>query len=169
MSQQTTSASGDMLDNLFNYCLKKATGTFFVATEDNKSCQIVIEQGDLTKSAFSQLKGVAALMEFKKLKSGRFSFTKNLILPLGDSAKINNSDLVLNRLGIEQFKELQELAKGEYEVAKPNTERKIKSMYRGKPIYETLSDAYLKSTQSADGDITLKKPKRIYRGQVVTD
>lgn len=178
MIKQEPTDIENMLSALFNVCLEQSTGTFFVATEDNKSCQIVIERGVLTMSSFGQDKGLAALIEFKALKTGRFSFSSNLVLPMDESATIQHSPEALEFLGYEKYQQALRTpaVEPESEVAEPvpematRTERRIVRMYRGQPIYEEVEVTKPLSgapDNNIDRNIQSNKPARMYRGRVV--
>ncbi|MEE9425225.1 MAG: hypothetical protein V3V18_09635 [Methylococcales bacterium] len=168
MSKQLIVETQELFNAIFKCCLEKTTGTFFVATEDNRSCQIVIEQGIVTSSSFSERRGFHAIIELQKLKTARFSFSKNLILPMDDSAKISDSVAVLKQLGFERFV----VAEKKNHAIDLKTQRKAKAhrIYRGQPIYDTVNHTETQSDRSINnkGSIT-KKPVRMYRGQIVND
>lgn len=141
-----TKYNQQILIGLFKFCMRKATGTFIVAT-DGPTCQIVIDQGVLISASYGQSKGLAALQEFKELEAGHFKFSDTYKLRMKDNAAIDNSDEALSFLGFTQY--LESLAPppvvkirkvGEptpAEIVEPEPEpvpepkRKIISMYRG--------------------------------------
>lgn len=55
-------------------CKKKATGTLFVATRDNRSAQIMLDKGEIVFIFFSSKRGQEALDLMSKIRDGRYRF-----------------------------------------------------------------------------------------------
>ncbi len=184
-------ANNDLLNSLFKHCLEQATGTLFIATEDNRSCQIVLKQGALTKVSYGQDKDHSALNLLKSLNTGRYSFSSNLILPMDDAATIENSAEALNFLGFEKYLASHTPAEQEIEVAEAVEEieseadrmnesstdndlssTRQKTMYRGREVkaieaVEKVENEANSTRDSSNNDQASKKPKRMYRGREI--
>jgi len=86
-------------DCLFKFCRAGSTGTVFITTENNQSCQIILEDGEVKALALGQKRGFEAILELNETRIKRYSFIKNMKFPLTIYANIICSDTVLNILG----------------------------------------------------------------------
>ncbi len=84
---------------LFKYCRSGSTGTVFITTENNRSCQIVLNNGCITATSLGDKRGFDAILELKETRINRFSFIKDMQFPLSIYADIICSDTVLSLLG----------------------------------------------------------------------
>jgi Domain of unknown function (DUF4388) len=55
-------------------CKKKATGTLFVTTRDNRSAQIMFDKGEIVYIFFSSKRGQEALALMSTISDGRYRF-----------------------------------------------------------------------------------------------
>lgn len=149
------------LSELLLLCEEKATGTVFMTNKVNHSCQIVLEKGEIKSMAFGQLKGEEVLNSILMMTILRFSFRKDLVLPMPAEALITSSEKILRTLADRKSKKISSVK----DTATP----KVKStkpvvMYRGHIVEG-------KETEEVQGPVVAKmkskKPLRMYRGQVV--
>ena len=85
---------------LFNHCDKRDSGTVFITTKHNKSCQVSIARGQITAFSLGAKKGIDAVKELSSCGCLKAYFDPRLKdMPLGEKAKIESSDAVLLRLG----------------------------------------------------------------------
>ena len=89
----------DILSAIFQRCDTKETGTFFISTNNNKSCQIALKNGIIESISLGAIKGSKALTLLKNTQKGRFYFKKNFMLPTLGNAKITSSEEALQYLG----------------------------------------------------------------------
>ncbi len=94
-----TSNSKTLQSCLFKNCYSRKTGTVFITTADNRSCQIVLTNGVITALYLRKILGIKAVLELAKVGFKNCSFTENLQYPLTEDAKIDSSDDVLKFLG----------------------------------------------------------------------
>ncbi len=153
----------EILEQLFQCCIDQKTGTFFISTEQNHSCQIVINQGELNAISLGLAKGDEAIALLKQTQRGSCSFKSNLLLPMTDEAKIAVSEEALSQLGFEKSKFEQQFVV-ENQVADGGVKPEV--TYRGHVIAaESIPSKRVDANKPSPG----KKPVRIYRGQVVKD
>lgn len=98
MSHLTTDFSG-LKSTLFALVDKGASGTVFVATEDNRASQVVLLNGRLQGAACNGLYNVAAFDVLAAMAELRFSFTPELIYPVVDSLLPVQGERLLQQLG----------------------------------------------------------------------
>lgn len=85
---------------LFDRCDKRESGTVFITTKHNKSCQVSITRGQITAFSLGSRKGVDAVKELSSSGCLKASFDSRLKnMPLGENAKIESSDAALLCLG----------------------------------------------------------------------
>ncbi|WP_299880238.1 hypothetical protein [uncultured Cocleimonas sp.] len=84
---------------LFKFCRSGSTGTVFISTDKNQSCQIILEDGEIMAAALGQKRGFEAVLELKETRVKRFSFIQNMKFPLSIYADIICSNTVLDILG----------------------------------------------------------------------
>ncbi len=157
--------------NLFSQCTAKKTGTTILSTTNNKSCQIVIVNGIVSKISFGREKGESALHALlaSGLKAG--SFMENATLPMGENAIIQSSSSFLIALG---FKEnAPQLSTQENDTIKsPLTDSPKPSVsvqtYRGQVI-EVAQPPKAVTAEPKEDQFIPKKKVRMYRGQVIED
>ena len=86
--------------NLFEPCAKGRTGVVFISTNNNKACQIVIENGELIAAKIQRLKlkGIDAIQELKTLGVRGASFNNGMKIAYSEEDKIEMRDIALNLL-----------------------------------------------------------------------
>ena len=84
---------------LFKYCRSGSTGTVFISTENNRSCQIVLDNGCIKAVSLADKRGFEAISELKETRFNRFYFIKDMQFPLSIYADIICSETVLGELG----------------------------------------------------------------------
>lgn len=152
----------ELFSTLFLHCEEKQTGTLFITNNDNHSCQIVLKEGEVISMALGLLKGDEVLSAIKLMEVTRFSFKKDLVLPMPAETQISSSIEVLQKLGYRK-------AKGNV-PPKNTTTPKVKSnkpvvMYRGQVVQSAEPEEAEKPTPLPE--VKSNKPLRMYRGQVV--
>ena len=91
--------SQNLENSLFKYCRSGSTGTVFIATDSNKSCQIILIDGYITAASLGNLRGLDAVLELNKVEIKQFYFIKDMQFPLTIYANIECSDSALNEIG----------------------------------------------------------------------
>lgn len=127
-------------DSLFKHCAQGDTGTVFISTANNKSCQIVITNGKIMAVSLARTKGFEAILEMEKVGIKAATYTEEMQLNYTDDAIIDSSEAVLKLLGYS------------------------KSTIENKGEVEDFSE----STDSPETEAT-DKPVRMYRGQIIDD
>ncbi|MBR9829081.1 MAG: hypothetical protein GYB41_10615 [Oceanospirillales bacterium] len=98
MSHITANFNG-LKNTLFALVDKGASGTLFVATEDNHAAQIVLFKGRLQGAACNGCCNVAAFDRLATMAELRFAFTPELIYPVADTLLPEQGDQLLQQLG----------------------------------------------------------------------
>ncbi len=91
--------SQNLENSLFRYCRFGLSGTVFISTDTNKSCQIVLIDGHITAASLGDLRGLDAVLELNYIEINKFSFIKNMQFPLTFYANIECSDSALREIG----------------------------------------------------------------------
>ena len=124
--------------NLFKHCAEGKTGTISIATNNNKSCQIVLKNGEILAVTMSRLKGLEAVKELLKVGIKRAALNQNLDLPFSEEARIESSDKLLRSLGYNQSSftdfDPKELKKSNASTETEDIKEAPKRMYRGQII-----------------------------------
>ena len=81
-------------NSLFKYCRSGSTGTVFITTENDRSCQIVLNNGNITAASLGDERGFEAIFELKDTSIKQYSFINGLLFPLSIYADITCSDSV---------------------------------------------------------------------------
>ncbi len=113
--------------SLFKYCLEGKTGTLSIATNDNKSCQIIINNGEIIAVTLARLKGIDAINKLIEVGFSRATFNQDLQLPFKEEARIESSHKLLVSLGYDSYQ-----TNSDIEEDKPT--KSSKRMYRGQII-----------------------------------
>jgi len=74
------------------------TGTVLISTKNNKACQVILNNGEISAVIMGRLKGLEAVLEAKKVGVKAESFNERQ-LPFTDDAKINSSDDIIKLIG----------------------------------------------------------------------
>jgi len=86
-----------LMTELRRLCAEKRTGTMFVTTIGNQSARFVLQQGNITSMWFRLKGGLDALPLVKKIESGWFSFTTEIV-DHGNQAALPGTDELLTAL-----------------------------------------------------------------------
>ena len=88
-------------EDIFSHCMDNNTGTFFIATKNNRSCQISIHRGEVTAASMGRLKGDTVAVEVfnETIKFG--SFKENMIFPHVKEARVLSTAKFLKKLGFQ--------------------------------------------------------------------
>lgn len=138
----------------------KHSGTFFIATEDNTSCRFAIKDGEITHCCYKRFHGSEAIQAIQAGLRGRAAFSENNNSLFRESDKVDHQDVV-HQLGL-TFP--QTAATDEPSVEKkpaPEEPNYLKKTYRGQEILTEIPKPNTKNS--------VKKPPRMYRGQIVND
>lgn len=141
-------------DSLFKHCSEGDTGTIFISTLNNKSCQIVLANGEIKTASLARFKGIEAILEMKEVGIKAATYTDRMQFKHSDDAIIDSSDVVLNMLGYVKLEDQPEEQPEEQETEKSTR------MYRGQIIEEPMEPKKTKDSNKAP---------RMYRGQIIDD
>ena len=120
---------------LFKQCEEGRTGTVSIATNNNKSCQIVITNGEIIAVTLARLKGYDAINELLKVGFKRASFNQDLQLPFKEDARIDSSHKLLIKLGYDSFNVKPKESENNENSSKPDEKNpSTQRMYRGQII-----------------------------------
>ena len=151
----------NLLDELKKYLTEKQTGTFFIASSDNTSARLGIEQGDIVFCCCRHFHGNEAVEALLEIKSGRFSFSKSLF-PFKDKSKVKNQ-VALNILDIcFTSDEVITDHKNEIDDDKKPEIHMSTYIYRGQVIEKVVEKKPKNSAKR-------KTSQRYYRGQPLND
>jgi hypothetical protein len=70
----------EIVNVIGSLCKKKATGTLFVATRDNRSAQLMLDKGEIVYIFFSSKRGQEALDLMAKMSEGRYRFQEGGVI-----------------------------------------------------------------------------------------
>lgn len=97
-------SEGSELQNLyeaiFSKCHQQATGTFFLASDSNRSGQVVLHQGTLLGISYGgdyNRKAVESLLQQSSL---RHSFTAELVYPVAETLLPDSAEELLLEMGM---------------------------------------------------------------------
>lgn len=143
----------EVLKNLANLCHASETGTFFITTTDNKACHILLDNGRITALSYGRERGEKVASELPFMKIERFSFKSQVIMPLPSRALIDDSNNILELLGLHL---------NQSDAVSESRKR----VYRGVEIEDEKTIPKLKK---ANTEPKKKKPQRMYRGRLLED
>ena len=158
--------------SLFKHCYDRASGTFFVKTTDNRSAQILLENGIIRGANYADYSSYDALVEIMSQDEIKYSYTADLPFPIRHPLTASQAVSFLDEHGYMEFMDEQEaLAIQETEAANaldqednhPKTTNRKKRYYRGQVIEET-TDLKEEPTLLVQ---EIPQKERIYRGQRV--
>lgn len=149
---------------LFEHCHVARSGSFFIATADNRSAQVVLHKGQLLGVNYAEYQADQALEILLTRTDIRYAFQDELIYPLRETLLPDMALALLNRHGYstycqslsvtDQDVSIEREAEG-YTASAEAPERVM--MYRGQKV---VKDKKRSPTPSV----------RIYRGQpIITD
>ena len=98
MQNQAKCTDNSLENCLFKYCDEFETGTVLIATNNNKSCQITIEKGQIIAASMGRSKGLEVARILLDDGVRRASFTANMQFPHSVESHIRSSDQFLNIL-----------------------------------------------------------------------
>lgn len=150
-----------LLNDLTTPLVNKSSGTFFIATDDNASCRFAINHGEITHCCFKRFHGSDAIQAIQAGLRGRGRFSENNTSLFRDSDKVEHSDAV-QKLGLKIATIEDPTAVEEELPQEPETPKHLKRTYRGQEIM-------IEEPSSASQASTVKKPPRMYRGQILED
>lgn len=136
----------------------KSTGTFLLATQENRAGKIVIQDGTLVGITYGKKTNMDALEILTQLDEIRYSFNDNLLFPI--RSKLNDRDIgiVMELLGFEQYKSQTNPPSSPNIISKKKTQGK--QHYRSQTIPEEIR---LVDPVKNENSSLLK----VYRGQVI--
>lgn len=177
----------ELWNTLFYNCEAGNTGTLFIATDQNRSGQIVLHKGRLIGAAYNGEYNLSALMALSYLRDARFSYSPDLIFPVPKTLLPEESALLLEQLGFQDYLdepvskpepvEVPEIPShdehphvsistpdatqtDEHTLDASDTAQTITCIYRGQTVVKTVAQA-TQATSPSKGSV------KIYRGQVV--
>lgn len=146
----------DVLKEIYTLSQAGVTGTLFITTTENRACHILLENGQVVALSHGSLRGEQVLKHWFNLEIERYSFKPNLRMPLAGRSFLDDDTDIFRFLNVS-------FAEQKKAVVKPVSASK-KRIYRGVEIEETEA-----SNESNKPREKVKKPVRIYRGQILED
>jgi hypothetical protein len=83
-----------LLSELSRLCAARRTGTMFIATTDNQSARIGLQQGDIISLVFRTQRGLEAIDRIRKITGGRFTFSDTVVDRVASADLPATSDLL---------------------------------------------------------------------------
>ncbi|WP_370298284.1 hypothetical protein [Pontibacterium sp.] len=179
----------ELWKTLFYNCETGNTGTLFIATDQNRSGQIVLHKGRLIGAAYNGEYNLSALMALSYLQDARFSYSPDLIFPVPETLLPEESALLLEQLGFQDYlnepvstpeplapptdipraehpdtspSTLDATQSAEHTEDVSDTAQTITCIYRGQKVVKSVAPTIQAASKS-------KSSVKIYRGQVVQD
>jgi hypothetical protein len=84
----------ELLSELSRLCAARRTGTMFIATTDNQSARIGLQQGDIISLVFRTQRGLEAIDRIRKITGGRFTFSDTVVDRVASADLPATSDLL---------------------------------------------------------------------------
>jgi hypothetical protein len=84
----------ELLSELSRLCAARRTGTMFIATTDNQSARIGLQQGDIISLVFRTQRGLEAIDRIRKITAGRFTFSDTVVDRVASADLPATSDLL---------------------------------------------------------------------------
>jgi hypothetical protein len=84
----------ELLSELSRLCAARRTGTMFIATTDNQSARIGLQQGDIISLVFRTQRGLEAIDRIRKITAGRFTFSDTVVDRVASADLPPTSDLL---------------------------------------------------------------------------
>jgi len=116
---------------IFKQCSEKKSGTSYITTNKNRSCQVIIIDGLILAVTIGKQMGFSAVIKLRAEGIKAFSFKEHFQAPYKDEAIIESTREVLEFLGDVSIKDNDETIINE-EIKEPNSQS-VK-MYRGNII-----------------------------------
>ncbi len=85
-------------------CHKKVTGTFSIATNDNRHASISIKDGSIVGGTYRQFKGQTALENIRRISAGHCTFAPGVLRTSAEDALLPSSKALFELLGIKSGK-----------------------------------------------------------------
>jgi len=85
-------------------CHKKVTGTFSIATNDNRHASISIKDGRIVGCTYRQFKGQNALENIRQISAGHSTFAPGVLRTSAEDALLPSSNALFEFLGINKDK-----------------------------------------------------------------
>ncbi|WP_417535904.1 hypothetical protein [Methylophaga sp.] len=146
----------EVLKQLYTLSQAEQTGTFFITTIQNRACHILLEQGRVVALSHGPHRGEQVLKHWSEMEVERYSFKPNVKMPLAGRSFLDDDTNIFRFLNV-SFESDHD------DVSHPVSASK-KRIYRGVEIEENGRTA-----ASQTPSLKVKKPLRIYRGQVIDD
>ena len=84
----------ELLSELSRLCAARRTGTMFIATTDNQSARIGLQQGDIISLVFRTQRGLEAIDRIRRITAGRFTFSDTVVDRVASADLPTTSDLL---------------------------------------------------------------------------
>jgi hypothetical protein len=84
----------DIVDQLSQHLMCCHSGTFLIATNDNRSCRVSLNAGRVTHCSFGRIHGDAAFQKIADIQAGTYSFIKNAPQPTKERSQVKNKHTV---------------------------------------------------------------------------
>lgn len=145
-------------NTLLKLCYEKLTGTLFIASESNRSGQVVINDGSLIGLNYCGLNTQEAFNSLIESQNLRCSFTPDLLFPVNEALQPEAALDLLETIGYSEKIEEAEPEPAPEAVAEPPETNTV--IYRGQKVERKVE----KQTPKPEP----KKSGLVYRGQVVS-
>ena len=158
---------------IFELCDESSTGTLFLASDNNKPGQIVVEEGMVTAVSYAGVFGEDALLILSELPDIRFSYQDKMVYPVIEKVPATDTAALLVALGyVKRTIEKNITYRGQSpDAAEPEQpEAKTKTVtYRGQTVLVESDNSASQSSVSGDSETKKDKPVKMYRGRPVID
>lgn len=88
----------ELIEALRHLCLDGQTGTWAIATHDNRSARIGIDRGRIVSVHFQQLRGISAILKLRTISGARSGFTAGMLPPQVQKSDLPNTQTILRFL-----------------------------------------------------------------------
>ena len=148
-------------NSLFTCCREKGSGSFFLATSDNRSAQVVLHQGNLIGVNYADMPASDALQALFAMSELRHSFQHELIYPVRETLLPDEATALLEGFGFVAIEEplpesnvpdILEVEEIDMIETGPELKESKVLMYRGQKVVKEVAQPARAAT-------------RIYRGQ----
>ena len=89
--------------HLFVLCQEKNTGTLFLQTNRQKTAQVALQHGVITKMSFEDKNGLEAIEDFRAAVYDKTQFIPYFNSHLSNQADIECSNTALSMLGYDEY------------------------------------------------------------------
>ena len=97
MAEEKQLSNYEKIIKNFRYlCNKNATGTFSIATDENRHASIGIKDGQIVGATYRQFKGQTALEKIRQISAGHCTFASGVLRTSEEDALLPSSNALLS-------------------------------------------------------------------------